>query len=123
MPMLIENDKVKKIHLMGLVHQTLAGEKQGLKTLEVWLVTLPPGSESPLDQHYGEVVWVTLKGTGRAIVDEDSFDLLPDTTLVIPAQATRQAVNTSEEDLEVLVIRSLVRPPEKSLMEIMGKFS
>jgi len=122
MPMLIENDKVKKIHLMGLVHQTLAGEKQGLKTLEVWLVTLPPGSESPLDQHYGEVVWVTLKGTGRAIVDEDSFDLLPDTTLVIPAQATRQAVNTGEADLEVLVIRSLVRPPEKSLMEIMGKF-
>ena len=123
MPMLIENDKVKKIHLMGLVHQTLAGEKQGLKTLEVWLVTLPPGSESPLDQHYGEVVWVTLKGTGRAIVDEASFNLFPNTTLVIPAQATRQAVNTSEEDLEVLVIRSLVRPPEKSLMEIMGKFS
>jgi len=121
--MFIENDQVKKIHLMGLVHQTLAGENQGLKTLEVWLVTLPPGLETPVDQHYGEVVWVTLKGAGRAIVDEDSFNLLPNTTLVIPAQATRQAVNTSEEDLEVLVIRSLVRPPEKSLMEIMGKFS
>jgi mannose-6-phosphate isomerase-like protein (cupin superfamily) len=116
--MFIENDKVKKIHFMGLVHQTLAGENQGLKTFEVWLVTLPPGSETPVDQHFGEVVWVTLKGTGRAIVDEDSFNLLPHTT---PAQATRQAVNTSEADLEVLVIRSLVRPPEKSLMEIMGK--
>jgi hypothetical protein len=33
----------------------------------------------------------------------------------------RQAVNTGEADLEVLVIRSLVGPPEKSLMEIMGK--
>lgn len=120
--MFIENDKVKKIHLMGLVHQTLAGENQGLKTLEVWLVTLAPGIETPVDQHYGEVVWVTLKGAGRAIVDEDSFDLFPNTTLVIPAQATRQAVNTGEADLEVLVIRSLVRPPEKSLMEIMGKF-
>jgi mannose-6-phosphate isomerase-like protein (cupin superfamily) len=118
--MFIENAKVKKIHLMGLVHQTLAGKNQGLETLEV---TLPPGLETPLDQHYGEVVWVTLKGTGRAIVDEDSFNLFPNTTLVIPAQATRQAVNTGEEDLEVLVIRSLVRPPEKSLMEIMGKFS
>jgi hypothetical protein len=27
---------------MGLVHQTLAGKKQGLKTIEVWLITLPP---------------------------------------------------------------------------------
>jgi mannose-6-phosphate isomerase-like protein (cupin superfamily) len=54
-------------------------------------------------------------------VDEDSFNLFPNTTLVIPAQATRQAVNTSEEDLVILVIRSLVRPPEKSMMEIMGK--
>ena len=120
--MFIENDQVKKIHLMGLVHQTLAGENQGLKTLEVWLVTLPPGSESPLDQHYGEVVCITLKGTGQAIVDGDSFDLFPNTTLVIPAQAARQAVNPSQEDLVILVIRSLVRPPEKSLMEIMGKF-
>jgi mannose-6-phosphate isomerase-like protein (cupin superfamily) len=119
--MFIENDKVKAIQLMGLVHQTLAGENQGLKTLEVWLVTLPPGSEIPVDQHFGEVVCVTLKGTGRAIVDEDSFNLFPNTTLVIPAQATRQAVNTSEEDLVILVIRSLVRPPKKSLMDKMGK--
>lgn len=120
--MFIENDKVIKIDLMGFVHQTLAGENQGLKTLEVWLVTLPPGSETPVDQHYGEVVCLTLKGTGRAIVDEDSFNLFPNTNLVIPAQATRQAVNAGEEDLVILVIRSLALPPEKSLIEIMGKF-
>ena len=118
--MFIENDKVKKIDLMGFVHQTLAGKNQGLKTLEVWLVTLPPGSETPVDQHYGEVVCVTLKGTGRAIVDEDSFNLCPNTTLVIPARATRQVVNTGEEDLVILVIRSLVRPPEKTFLEVVG---
>ena len=33
--MLVENEKVKKVHLMGLVHQTLAGENQGLKTMEI----------------------------------------------------------------------------------------
>jgi mannose-6-phosphate isomerase-like protein (cupin superfamily) len=57
----------------------------------------------------------------RAAIGRGQRDLLPNTTLVIPAQATRQAANTGEADLEVLVIRSLVRPPEKSLMEIMGK--
>ena len=120
--MLIENEKVKKVHLMGLVHQTLAGEKQGLKTMEIWLVTLPPGSETPADQHYGEVVGMTLKGTGRATVDEESIDLLPNTTLVIPAQATRQVVNTGEEDLVILVIRSLVCPPEKTMIDVMSNF-
>jgi mannose-6-phosphate isomerase-like protein (cupin superfamily) len=117
--MLIENEKVKKVYLMGLVHQTLAGVKQGLKTMEIWLVTLPPGSETPADQHYGEVVGMTLKGTGRAIVGEDSLNLLPNTTLVIPAQATRQVVNTGEEDLVILVIRSLVPPPEKTMLEVL----
>lgn len=111
--MLIENEKVKKVHLMGLVHQTLADEKQGLKTMEVWLVTLPPGSETPINQHYGEVVVITLKGAGRALVDEDSLDLFPNTTLVIPARASRQVVNPGADDLVTLVIRSLVRPPGK----------
>jgi mannose-6-phosphate isomerase-like protein (cupin superfamily) len=111
--MLMENDKVKKIHLMGFVHQTLADEKQGLETMEVWLLTLPPGSETPVNQHYGEAVAITLKGTGRAIVDEDRVDLLPNTTLVVPAQAHRQVINTGEEELVILLIRSLVRPPKK----------
>jgi mannose-6-phosphate isomerase-like protein (cupin superfamily) len=118
--MFIENEKVRKIHLMGFVHQTLAGEKQGLKTIEVWLVTLPPGSETPVDHHYGEVVWVTLRGTGRAIVDEDSVNLFPNTTLVIPARASRQVVNPGADDLVILVIRSLVRPPGKTMMEILA---
>lgn len=98
---------------MGFFQQTLAGEKQGLKTMEVWLLTLPPGAETPVNQHYGEVVVITLKGTGRAMVDEESVDLFPDTTLVIPSRATRQAVNTGKEDLVILIIRSLVRPPGK----------
>ena len=55
---------------------------------------------------------MTLEGTGRAVVNGENFDLRPDTTLVIPAQATRQAVNTGAEDLIMLIIRSLVRPPE-----------
>jgi mannose-6-phosphate isomerase-like protein (cupin superfamily) len=118
--MLIENEKVKKVHLMGLVHQTLAAENQGLKTMEVWLLTLPSGSETPVNQYYGEVVGITLKGTGRAIVEEDRVNLLPNTTLVIPAQATRQVVNTGKEDLVILVIRSLVRPPEETYREIVG---
>jgi len=118
--MLIENANVDKIPLMGLVHQTLAGERQGLKTLEVWLLTLPPGSESPVGQHYGEVVCITLQGVGRAVIDQDSFNLAPNTTLIIPPRVSRQVVNAGAEDLVVLIIRGLVRPPEKTMAEIMA---
>jgi quercetin dioxygenase-like cupin family protein len=107
---------------MGLVRQTLAGEKQGLKTMEIWLVTMPPGSETPVDRHCSEVVGMMLKWIGRAIVEGDSIELVPDTTLVMLAQATRQVVNIGEEDLVILAIRSLARPPEKTMMKVMSNF-
>ena len=47
--MLIENDKVKKINYRGLLTQGLAGPEQGLRTMDIRLLTLPPGIESPVD--------------------------------------------------------------------------
>jgi mannose-6-phosphate isomerase-like protein (cupin superfamily) len=117
---LIEHAKVKKFQLMGLGHQTLAGNEQGLETLEIWRIFMPPGSETPVNQHYGEVVVMTLKGSGRVLVEEESLDLFPNTSLVLPPNLTRQFFNTGKEDLELLIIRSLARPPEKTMMEILG---
>lgn len=119
-PILLEYDKMKKFQIMGLEFQTLAGEKEGLETLEIWRVILPPGSESPVNQHYGEVAVITMKGAGRVQVGEDSIDLFPHTTLIVPPNIDRQYFNTGEEDLELLAIRSMARPPEKTFMEILG---
>jgi mannose-6-phosphate isomerase-like protein (cupin superfamily) len=80
--------------------------------MEVWLVTLPPGAETPANEHYGETVIVTLQGTERAMVDGDSLDLFPNTTLVIPARAYRQFVNTGEENLvSRLTINMVIKRP------------
>jgi mannose-6-phosphate isomerase-like protein (cupin superfamily) len=49
-------------------------------------------------------------------------DLVPNTALVIPAQATYQVVNAGVEDLVILATRSLVRPPEKTMLEVMSSF-
>lgn len=116
---LLENDQVKKTPFMGLITQTLAGKQQGLETLEVRYLTLPPGLEIPVSQHYGEVVALTMQGRGRAVVGEAVFDLVPDTTLIIPAKAPRQVRNTGDADLVVLLIRSMVPPGEKTMAEIM----
>jgi mannose-6-phosphate isomerase-like protein (cupin superfamily) len=119
-PILIEHAAVKKSQIMGLEHQTLAGEPQGLTTLEIWFVSMPPGSETPSNSHFGEVVVMTLKGRGRALVDGESLDLSPHTSLIVPPNVTRQFFNSGEEDLEILVIRSLARPPEKTFIELLG---
>jgi mannose-6-phosphate isomerase-like protein (cupin superfamily) len=106
---LIDNAEVQKFHFLGNYQQTLAGADQGLKTFEVWRVILAPGGEIPEIRHEGEVAALTLQGTGRMVVDDEKVEIRPDTTLVIPAGASRQVVNTGKEDLVLLLIRGLVK--------------
>lgn len=105
---LIDNAQVRKFHFQGNVQQTLAGADQGLKTFEVWRLSLAPGAETPAFQYQGEVAALTMQGAGRVVVDGQPVDLRPDTTLVIPAGASRRIVNTGAAELVLLLIRQQV---------------
>jgi mannose-6-phosphate isomerase-like protein (cupin superfamily) len=105
---LIDNAEVSKFYFQGNFQQTLAGADQGLKTLEVWRVSLASGSEISAYRHNGEVVVFTLQGTGRIEVAGKQLDIRPDTTIVIPPGAVRQVYNTGLEDLVLLLIRGLI---------------
>ena len=114
---LVENTKARKFHFPGLVQQTLAGPEHGMKTLEVWQVTLAPGAEMPPYHHNSDVAWITLRGTGEAIIAEERVALKPDTTLNIPPYVIRQVTNTGVDDLVILVIRGLVPVPRPATLE------
>jgi mannose-6-phosphate isomerase-like protein (cupin superfamily) len=105
---LIDNAEARKFYFQGNFQQTLAGADQGLKTLEVWRLNLAPGNEIPPYRHQGEVVALTLRGTGRVVVDGKQVDIRPDTTLVIPPGVSRQVFNTGLEELVLILIRGLV---------------
>jgi mannose-6-phosphate isomerase-like protein (cupin superfamily) len=105
---LIDHAEVQKFHFQGNFQQTLAGADQGLKTFEVWRLSLPPATEIPALIYQGEVAAITLQGTGRVVVDGKQVDIRPDTTLVIPPGASRQVVNTGMEELVLFLIRGLV---------------
>ena len=105
---LIDNTQVRKFHFEENFQQTLAGPEQGLKTFEVWRLHLTPGAEIPVFTYQGEVAAITMQGTGRIEVDGEPAEIRPDTTLVIPAGASRQIVNTGKEDLVLLLIRAQV---------------
>lgn len=105
---MIDNAKVPKFHFQRNFQQTLAGADQGLKTFEVWRLSLAGGVEIPTFIHQGEVAALTMQGTGRVVVDGKPVEGRPDTTLVIPAGASRQIVNTGAEELVLLLIREQV---------------
>jgi mannose-6-phosphate isomerase-like protein (cupin superfamily) len=105
---LINNAEVEKFHVQENFQQTLAGADQGLKTFEVWRVSLTPGTEIPPYRHPAEVVVLTMQGNGRVVAEGKQVDIRPETTLVIPAGASRQVFNTGLEDLVFLLIRGLV---------------
>lgn len=105
---LIDNATVHKFHFKGNFQQTLAGADQGLKTFEVWRLSVAPGNELPTNRHQSEEVAVTLRGTGRFIVDGNPVDIRVDTTLVIPPGTSRQVANTGSEELVLLLVRGVV---------------
>jgi mannose-6-phosphate isomerase-like protein (cupin superfamily) len=105
---LIDNTQVRKFHFQENFQQTLAGPDQGLKTFEVWRLSLPPGNEIPPVTYPGEVAAITLQGTGRIVVDGQQADIRPDTTLVILAGATSQILNTGLNELVILLVRAQV---------------
>jgi mannose-6-phosphate isomerase-like protein (cupin superfamily) len=81
---------------------------KGLKTFEVWRLSVKPGNELPANVLQGEEVLLTMSGTGRLIVAGKSLDIRPDTTVVIPLGAERQVANTGKEEMVLLVIRGVV---------------
>jgi mannose-6-phosphate isomerase-like protein (cupin superfamily) len=105
---LIDNAEAQKFYFKENFQQTLAGSKQGLKTFEVWRLSVTPGGEVPANYHQGEVVVLTLQGTGCVVVDGKQVDIRPDTTLVIPPGASRQVFNSGSIELVIILIRAVV---------------
>ncbi len=98
----IKHNEVKTFSLPGLEHQTVAGPEHGMRTLEVWVQTIAPGSGTPVHRHACEEAIVVLGGSGRLTVDGRETDFGPHSTLQIPADATHQIRNTGSEEMSII---------------------
>ena len=58
----IDNNELDILELPGLRHQTIAGHKQGVTTMEVWSQTMAPGAATPVHRHACEEVILVLSG-------------------------------------------------------------
>jgi mannose-6-phosphate isomerase-like protein (cupin superfamily) len=100
----IDNSTLKTFTLPGLVHQTVAGPAQGLKTLEVWVETIAPGAGTPVHRHDCEEVFVILTGGGQVTLAGQVQDFGANHTLIVPRGVVHQVVNTGQEDMHLVAV-------------------
>jgi mannose-6-phosphate isomerase-like protein (cupin superfamily) len=101
---IIDNATIKTFTLPGLVHQTVAGPAQGLKTLEVWVERISPGGGTPVHRHECEEVLVILTGSGQATVAGQVHDFGPNYTLIVPPGVVHQVVNNGQDEMHLIAI-------------------
>jgi len=94
--------KLKTHQLPGLQHQTLAGQRDGLKSIEIWRQTITAGAATPVHRHDCEEVIVCLKGEGVCYCNGREYRFKEDESLVIPSGVTHQICNEGSADLYIM---------------------
>ncbi|MBW2386669.1 MAG: cupin domain-containing protein [Deltaproteobacteria bacterium] len=107
----VANDARQVFEIPGIRHQTLASRADGLEGLEVWMQTLAPGAATPVHYHECEEVIVVHRGSGHAVIGEETIPFGPNTTLVIPEKVIHQLVNGDGE--EMFLVAALSETPAR----------
>lgn len=107
----INNSTIQQFSLPGLIHQTLASHKDGLKDTEVWMQTVEPDGETPIHYHDCEEVIVIIRGSGRFAIEAKVIEFGPNSTLIAPPNVTHQLVNDGKD--EIFLIASFSSTPAK----------
>lgn len=99
---IIDNTEIEMFELPGIKHQTVGGHEQSIRSMEVWVQTIAPGSSTPVHCHACEEVIVILSGSGECTVAGKTSRFGPNSTLIIEPDIVHQIVNTSAEELKLV---------------------
>jgi mannose-6-phosphate isomerase-like protein (cupin superfamily) len=104
---IIDNQAVKNFALPGLNHRTFAGPEHGLKNLEVWGQVIDAGAGTPVHRHACEEAIVILEGSGTLTINGEESQFGPNSTLIIPADAVHQIVNSGTTPMVIVAALSM----------------
>ena len=99
---IVDHAAIPALALPGIVHRTVAGLDQDVRTMEVWVQTISPGAATPVHRHACEEVIVVLRGGGTLLVDGETTEFCADQTIIVPADVVHQIVNTGQGELHVV---------------------
>ena len=104
---IVNNADLEILELPGLRHQTIAGHRQGVESMEVWLQTIAPGAGTPVHRHACEEVVLILSGSGTCTVEGETTAFGPNSTLILKPDVVHQVVNTSADEMRLVGILSM----------------
>lgn len=93
--------------LPGLLHQTVAGPRQGLARMEVWKQALAPGAATPLHKHDCEEAVLVLSGEGRLELEGEVRAFGADTTLIVPPGAVHRIANVGPGEMRLIGVLAM----------------
>lgn len=99
---ILDHRSVDPLELPGLVHRTIAGARQGLRSLEVWRQTIAPGEATPMHKHACEEVVVILSGAGACEIEGWPQPFAAPSSLILEPSVAHRIVNTGREPLELI---------------------
>jgi quercetin dioxygenase-like cupin family protein len=112
---IIAHGKPELFKYDGIFHQTLWTGPES-KECSLWLDTFSPGAETPRHYCVTEQVVTILSGTGKATVNGRTYELAPDTTIVVPAHVVR-----SYQAVTPLRLLAYFPDPEPRILDPDGK--
>jgi mannose-6-phosphate isomerase-like protein (cupin superfamily) len=117
-----DNSVIDKQNLPGLEHQTLAGPRDGMAGMEVWMQTIAAGAATPVHRHNCEEVIVVLRGSGTCTIEGETTGFGPNSTLVLPPNVVHQICNTGGSDMFIVAALGMapvrVETPEGELLDL-----
>lgn len=105
----VNNSGLREFNLPGLNHRTFAGPEHGMKNLEVWGQVIEAGAGTPVHRHSCEEAIVVLEGSGTLTINGEQSKFGANSTLIIPADAVHQIVNSG--DTKMVMIAALSAAP------------
>jgi len=105
--MIRENASIEAVTLPGIVHRTLAGPRDGMKHMEMWMQTVAPGAATPPHRHDCEEVIVVLAGSGACEIDGVERPFGAGSTILVPPGVVHRIANTGDHEMHLVAALSV----------------
>ena len=79
------------------------------------LMSLKPGEDIGLEEHSVDQFFRIEKGTGKAVIDGEEFEVSDGSAVVVPAESEHNITNTGSEDLKLYTIYSPANHPDGTI--------
>lgn len=103
----IDNSAVPAYQIPGIEHRTVAGPKENMRQMEMWMQTIAPGGATPVHRHDCEEAIVVLTGSGECVIDGVCTPFGPNSTLTFLPNEVHEIRNTSTVPMNIVAALSM----------------